>query len=76
MSVQIFAVLVVIGVAASYLNKFEKQMKELGISKTDIKILFCMLLSYILYRHYEKIMHKTMSLMRKRRHMLQLEWNR
>ena len=76
MSVEIAGFFVLVGFAGTVLHKFDKQMKELGISKSDLKIIFGGLLAYILFRHYWKIMIKTKSLMGKRRHLLQVELNR
>ena len=76
MSAEIVGLFVLAGAVGTFIHKFDKQMKELGISKTDLKIIFSGLLLYILYRHYYKIMVKTKALMGKRRHLLQVELNR
>ena len=76
MSAEIVGLFVLAGAVGTFIHKFDKQMKELGISKTDLKIIFSGLVLYILYRHYNKIMVKTKALMGKRRHLLQIELNR
>ena len=76
MSAEIVGLFVLAGAVGTFIHKFDKQMKELGISKSDLKIIFGGLLAYILFRHYWKIMIKTKSLMGKRRHLLQVELNR
>ena len=76
MSAEIVGLFILAGAVGTFIHKFDKQMKELGISKTDLKIIFSGLVLYILYRHYNKIMVKTKALMGKRRHLLQVELNR
>lgn len=76
MSAEIIGLFVLAGAVGTFINKFDKKMKEYGISKSDLKIIFSGLLAYILFRHYLKIMLKTKMTMGKRRHLLQLELNR
>lgn len=41
------------------LKKFDNQLKELGLSKKDIKIIVSILLVFLLYRHYRDELIKT-----------------
>ena len=47
MSVEIIGIFVLAGAVGTFIHKFDQQMKELGISKSDLKIIFSGLLLFV-----------------------------